>query len=153
MQRFINKIILTNAAIIVACIVLYGIVQAQRTSCSTISDRCIQVFKIKSNNNIENPYGTLPSHRRNNQPRPITRSVCMLVDMGPDTTCCESDRCSGHNPPIEFGLSFIKKFQLLNKNVHPFDAIGGRKTSIEQHILPSPYKAAAIYILTNSFIC
>ena len=154
MKDLITKIIHTIIAILISCIIVYGIVYAHQVCCSTIADVCIPTFKrILDSYIIDNCCRTSPSHNRDNQLQSNFCSENIIADFGSDNTCCETDRCDGYNQATEFSLSFIQDFYPLKKNLGSFDAGNGAQARFEPYNLSIPHKAIPIYILTESIIC
>jgi hypothetical protein len=154
MKKLIDKIIQTSTAILISCIVVYGIVYAQPICCSTIVAACIPTSnRISISYNIDNSFRISPSHHFNNQPQSTICSKNILADFGSGNTCCETDRCDGFNQVAEFSLSFIQDFYPLQKNIGSFDAGNGAQARFEPYNLSTPHKAIPIYILTESIIC
>ena len=154
MKDLITKIIQTITAILISCIVVYGINYAQLVCCSTIVDTCISTSnRISVGYNIDNSCRISPSHNRNNQQQATLCSKNIIADFGPGNTCCETNRCDGYNQVTEFILSFIQDFSPLQKNVNPFDAGAGAQARFESYNLLTPHKAVPIYILKESIIC
>ncbi len=154
MKKLINKIIQTSTAIVISCIVVYGIVYAQQVCCSTMVNAC-----IPASNRISGDYASgkswtnSPSHHRNNQLQSNLYSKNVLADFGAGNTCCETDRCDSYNQATYFSLSFIQNFYPFQKNVSSFDAGNGAQTTFEPFSLPASLKAVPIYIMTQSIIC
>jgi len=154
MKDLITKIIQTITAILISCIVVYGIVYAQLVCCSTIVDTCIPTSnRISVGYNIDNSCRISPSHNRNNQQQPTLCSKNIIAAFGSGDTCCETNRCDGYNQETEFSLSFIQDFFPLQKNVNSFDAGNGAQARFEPYNLLTPHKAVPIYILKESIIC
>ena len=154
MKEFINKITLTSTAILISCIVVYGIVYAQQVCCNTIVNTCIPPSnRISCGFSSGNSWTTSPSYHRNIQ---LLSNICsnnFLADFGAGNTCCETDRCDSYKQAKYFSLSFIQYFYLLQKNVSSFDAGNGAQTTFEPYSLPASLKAVPIYITTKSIIC
>ena len=154
MKKLIDKIIQTSTAILISCIVVYGIVYAQPICCSTIVDACIPTSnRISVSYNIDNSCRTVHSHHFNNQLQSTLCSKNIPADFGSGNTCCETDRCDGYNQAAEFSLSFIQDFYPLQKNLGSFDAGNGTQARFEPYNLSTSHKAIPIYILTESIIC
>jgi len=154
MKESFNKIIQINTAILISCIVVYGIVYAQQVCCSTIVDACIPAFnRILVSYNIDNSCKISPSACLNNALQSNLCSINIPADFGSGNTCCETDRCDKYNQATHISLSFIIDFYPLQKNVSSFDAGNGAQTAFEPYSLSTSLKAVPIYILTQSIIC
>jgi hypothetical protein len=154
MKELFTKIIQTIIAILIFCIVVYGIVYAQQVCCSTIVDACLPIFKMISvGYNSDYSCRISPSHNRNNQQQPILCSKNIIAVFGSGNTCCETDRCDGYNQATEFSLSFIQDFYALQKNIGSFEAGNGARATFGPYNLSTAHKAIPIYILTESIIC
>ncbi len=154
MKELITKITQTITAILIICIVVYGIVYAQQVCCSTIADTCIPTAnRISVNYNIDNSCRISPSHNLNNQQQPTLCSKSIIADFGLGDTCCETDRCDGYNLVTAFSLSFVQEFYPLQINVSSFDAGNGAQTTCQPYNLSTPHRTVPIYILTESIIC
>jgi len=154
MNELNKSIIQTCTAILISCIVVYGIVYTQQVCCSTIVDACIPTLKrISESYNIDHSCRISPPHNLHNQLQSNFCSKNILTDFGTGNTCCETDRCDGYNQATVFSLSIIQDFYLLQKNKTPFDAGNGAQTKFQPYNLSTPHKAVPIYILTESIIC
>jgi hypothetical protein len=154
MKEYINKIIQTSTAIIIACILVYGVVYVQQVRCGTIVDTCISTSKeISVSYNIGNSCRLSASHILNNKLQLNLCSKNFLTDFGSGNSCCETGRCDGYNQVTEFSLSLIQGFFPLQKNVNSFDAGNGAQDRFKPYNLSTPRKAVPIYILIESIIC
>ena len=154
MKILFNRIIQTSTAILISCIVVYGIVYAQQVCCSTTVDVCIQASnRISASYTIGNSYETSPSHYRSNQLQSNFCSKNFLPDFGEGNTCCETNRCNSYNHATYFSLSSIQNLYPLQKTLSSFNAISGTQTNFEPKSLSASRKAVPIYILTQSIIC
>ena len=155
MKKLINEIIQTGTAILISCIVVYGIVYAQKLCCSTIVDACIPTFKLISvRYKVDNSCRISPSHDLNNKLQSNLSSNNTMVGFGSRNTCCETDhRCVNYDRASHFSLSFVQDFYPLQKNVSSFDAGNGEQAACEPYRLPTSLKAVPIYLLTQSIIC
>jgi len=154
MKELFNKIIQTTTAILISCIVVYGIVYAQQVCCSTIVNACIQISNRNSvSYAIGNSCETSPSHHRNNQLQSNLCSKNFLSDFGEGNTCCETNRCDSYNQAAYFSLSSIQNLYPLQKTLSSFNVISGAQTNFEPKNLSTSLKAVPIYILAQSIIC
>lgn len=154
MKESFNKIIQISTAILISCIVVYGIVYAQQVCCGNIVEVCIPTSnRISVSYNIDNSCRISPSHYLNNQLQSNLCSKNILADFGPGNTCCETDRCDSYNQATYLSLSFIQDFYPLQKNVSSFDTGNGEQTAFEPYRLSTSLKAVPIYIITQSIIC
>ena len=154
MKKTFNKIIPISTAILIFCIVVYGIVYAQQVCCSTIVDACIPASnRISDGYTISNSWTTPPLHNRNTQLRTNHCFKNIPADFGSGNTCCETDRCDNYNQASHFSLSFIQDFYPFQKNVSSFNAGNGAQTAFEPYSLSTSLKAVPIYIWTQSIIC
>jgi hypothetical protein len=154
MKESFNKIIQIGAAILISCIVVYGIVYAQQGCCNTIIDACIPASgRISASYNIDNFCKISPSHYNNSRLQSNSNSSNIPADFGSGNTCCETDRCDRYNQAILLSFSFIQDFYPLQKNVSSFDAGNGEQTAFEPYRQSTSLKTAPIYILTQSIIC
>jgi hypothetical protein len=154
MKELFNKIIQTSTAIVIPCIVVYGIVYAQQVCRDTIVDACIPASdRVSVSYNIDSFYRISPSHDLNSQVLSNISSSDFLADFGAGNTCCETDRCDSYNQPTYFSFSFIQDVYALQKNVRFFEADNGAQTAFEPYNLSISLKAVPIYILTKSIIC
>lgn len=154
MKESFNKIIQISTAILISCIVVYGIVYAQQVCCGNIVEVCIPTSnRISVRYNIDNSCRISPSHYLNNQLQSNLCSKNILADFGPGNTCCETDRCDSYNQATYLSLSFIQDFYPLQKNVSSFDTGNGEQTAFEPYRLSTSLKAVPIYIITQSIIC
>jgi len=76
-----------------------------------------------------------------------------LTDFGAENTCCETDGCDSYNRSTVFSLSFSQDLYPLQKVESIFDAGNGGQTKLKPDTLLISFKAAPIYILTQSIIC
>ena len=154
MKESFNNLIQISIAILISCIVVYGIVYAQQVCCSTIVDACIPASnRISGSYASSNSWTAPPSHNRNTG---LRSNLCFKnkpADFGSENTCCETDRCDKFNQAIHFSLSFNQDFHPLQKSVSSFDAGNGAQTAFEPYSLSTPLKAVPIYILTQTIIC
>lgn len=154
MKELFNNIIQTTTAILISCIVVYGIVYAQQICCSTIVDACIPTSnRISVSYTIGNSCETSPSHHRNNQLQSNLCSKNILSEFGEGNTCCATNRCDSYNQPAYFSLSSIQNLYPLQKTLSSFNVISGAQTNFEPRSLSTSLKAIPIYILTQSIIC
>ena len=154
MKELINKIIQTSTAIVISCIVVYGIAYAQQVCCSTIVDAYIPISnRISGGCTSGNSWTTPPLHHRNIQLQSNHCSKKVLADFGSGKTCCDTDRCDSYKQATYFSLSFIQDFYPLQKKVNSFDAGDGAQTAFEPYSLSTSLKAVPIYIITQSIIC
>jgi len=154
MKELFNKIIQTTTAILISCIVVYGIVYAQQVCCSTIVDACIRTSnRISGSYTIGNSCETSPSHHRNNQLQSNLCSKNFLSNFGEGNTCCETNRCDSYNQAAYFSLSSIQNLYPLQKPLSAFNVISGGQINFEPKSPSTFLKAVPIYILTQSIIC
>ena len=139
MQEFFNRIVKIGIAILIICIVLYGIAYAQRVCCSIISDACIPTFTRN-----------LPSQDLINQR--LSNFCSDSVSTG-GNTCCETDGCNSYNQISYITLSFIQDVYPLNKKVSFSDDRNGIQTKFEPYCISTFLNAVPIYILTKSITC
>jgi len=154
MKELFNNIIQTTTTILISCIVVYGIVYAQRVCCSTIVVACIPTSNIISvSYTIGNFCETFLSHHRNNQLQSNLFSKNFLSDFGEGNTCCETNRCDSYNQAGYFSLSSIQNLYPFQKTLSSFNVISGAQTNFEPKSLSTSLKGVPIYILTQSIIC
>jgi len=154
MKELEHKINQTITAIIILCIVVYGIVDAQQVCCNAFKDTCIPIFDRASvNYGINNSCRSLPSHNLNYK---LQSNLCFknyLADFGSGNTCCETDCCDDYNQTTEFSLSTVQDAYLLKKSVTSFGSGYDAQRTFQPYNLSTPGKAVSIYILTKSIIC
>lgn len=154
MKKLVNKFTQTRIAMIILCIVVYGIVYAQQACCSTIVDTSIPASNRTSVKYfIDNPYKTFPSYHWNSQLKSNRCSKNPLANIDPGNKCCEADHCEDYNQAPYFSLSFVQDFFLLHKNVNSFDVGNDAQTTFELLGLPTSFSSVPIYIMKQSIIC
>jgi hypothetical protein len=154
MEESFNKIIQTSTAILITCIVVYGIMYAQQVCCSATVNACIPTSnRISVVYASGNSWTSSLSHQRSYQLRSNFCSKSFLADFGAGNTCCETDRCDSYNQATYFSLSVIQDLYPLQKNVSSYDAGNCPQTTFEPYSLPTSLKAVPIYIMTQSIIC
>jgi len=154
MKELINKIIQVSTAILISCVVVYGIVYAQLVCCTNMVNTCIPASnRILDGYTSDKSWTNFQSYDRNNQLRSNLCSKNVLADFGPGNTCCETDRCDSFNQATYFSLSFIQDFFPLLKDASSFDTSNGTQTTFEPFSLSTSLKAEPIYIMTQSIIC
>ena len=154
MKKLFYKFILTITAIVISCIVVYGIVSAQQVCCITMVNTCIPASnRILGGYTSNKSWTNSQSYDRNNQLRSNLCSKNVLADFGSGDTCCEADRCDSYKQTMYFSFSFIKDFYPLQKNAISFDADNGAQTAFEPFNIATSLKAESIYIMTQSIIC
>jgi len=122
MKELFNNIIQTTTAILISCIVVYGIVYAQQICCSTIVDACIPTSnRISVSYTIGNSCETSPSHHRNNQLQSNLCSKNILSEFGEGNICCATNRCDSYNQAAYFSLSSIQNLYPLQKTLSSFN--------------------------------
>ena len=154
MKKLFNKLILTVTAIILSCIVVYGIVYAQQVCCSKIAEACIPTFNRVSDSYVINDCcKILPPRNRNNQLLLSTYSDNLLDDFGSCYTCCETERCGGYNQATVFSISFIQDFFPFQTILRSFNAGFGVHPAFHPNKRSIFHNTVPIYILTESIIC
>jgi hypothetical protein len=154
MKELVNKITQTRIAMVIFCIVVYGIVYAQQACCSTIVDTSIPASNSTSAKYfIDNSYRTFPSYHWNSQLKSNRCSKNPLANFDPGNTCCEADRCDNYTQVTYFSLSFIQDFFPFHKIVSSLYAGNGAQTTFESFSLPTSLSSVPIYIMVQSIIC
>jgi hypothetical protein len=154
MKKLVNRITQTSIAMVIFCIVVYGIVYAQQACCSTIVDTCIPASNRTSVKCfIDNSYRTFPSYHWNNHLQPNGCSKNPLANFDPGNTCCKADRCDNYNQVTYFSLSFVQDFFPLQKNVSSLDEGNNEPTTFKLINQPTVLSSIPIYIMTQSIIC
>jgi hypothetical protein len=154
MKESLNKIIKISATILLSCIVVYGVVYAQRMCCNTIIDACIPASdRISVSYNTDNFCKISPSHYINNRLQSNSNSNNILTDFSSGNTCCDTDRCDSYYQATYLSLSFKQFFYPVQKNVSSFACGNGEQTAFEPYPQSTSLKTAPIYILTQSIIC
>jgi len=154
MKESFNKITQASTAILITCIVVYGIVYAQQVCWSATVNACILTSnRISVVYASGNSWTSSLSHQRSYQLRSNFCSKSFLADFGAGNTCCETDRCDSYNQATYFSLSVIQDLYQFQKNVSSYDADNSLQTTFEPYGLPTSLKAVPIYIMTQSIIC
>jgi len=153
MKELFNKFILSSTAILISCIIVYGIVYAQQVCCTTMVNACIPASnRVLGGYIIDKSWTNSQSYDRKNELRSNLCSKNVLANFGAVNTCCQTDRCDSNNKATYFSLSFVQDFYPLPKNASPFDAGDGAQTAFEPDSLSTSLKVSPIYLITQSII-
>jgi hypothetical protein len=154
MKELVQKIIQTCIAIIVSCIVVYGIGYAKQVCCRDMATTCIPASnKIFSGYTDDKSWTKSQPYGRNNQRRSNLCSNKILADFGSGNECCKADRCDNYKQATYFNLSLIQDFEIQQKIASSIKADDGTQTTFKPHGTPISPNPVPIYIMTQSIIC
>ena len=154
MKGLFNKYILSSTAILISCIIVYGITYAQQVCCSTMIATCIPASnRIFGGCTSDGYWANSQSYDRNNLTRSNLCSKNVLANFGSENACCETDQRDNYKQTTKFSFPFIQDFYPLQKNASSLDAGNATQTAFESFRLPTSLKVVPIYIIIQSIVC